>query len=98
LLWFCGGRKGETQSEKIEFGLPAMIQTSVVFEGIYFNEAGFEYSPAELGEGLAELGPLTVYNADGEKIGDMIQLRRIDGCLEALIDTAESVAADKKRK
>lgn len=63
-----------------------MIQTSVVFAGIYFSEAGFEYSPAELREKVAQQDRLTVYNQAGEKIGDMIQLRRIDGCLEALIE------------
>lgn len=69
-----------------------MIQDSIVFEGIYFNEAGFEYSPAELREHLNKYGPFPVYSEAGDKIGTMLQMRRVDGCLEALIETGDTPA------
>lgn len=67
-----------------------MIVESVVFEGLYFDEVGQEISPAELVQAVATKGYVTVYNEDGERVGNMIQLRRMDGCLEGLIETCTS--------
>jgi hypothetical protein len=68
-----------------------VIQDSIVFEGIYFDAAGFELSPAELNERVARDGSVEVFGEDGARIGDMIQLRRVDGCLEALIETTKGI-------
>lgn len=69
-----------------------MIQDSIVCEGIYFSAAGFEYSPAEIREHLSKYGPLPVYDEAGCRIGEVIQLRRVDGCLEALIETEDTTS------
>lgn len=61
-----------------------MIYEAVVFEGVYFNKAGFEISPAELRDSSFPVG---VWDEAGKYLGDVIRVHRnADKCLEALID------------
>lgn len=62
-----------------------MIYEALVFEGLYFNKAGFEISPAEL---IASDSPVSVWDEAGKYLGDVIRVHRnADRCLEALIDS-----------
>lgn len=63
-----------------------MITECVVFEGLYYNEAGFEISPAELAEAVKH-GPVAVWDDSFKFLGRVIQVRRVDGCLEGLMET-----------
>lgn len=63
-----------------------MITESIVMEGIYFDEVGAEVTPPMLICRVQNGEHVPVWSEAGVFYGTVIQVRRVDNCLEALIE------------